>query len=99
MCNVNPFLNNTKVPPPSISVAEPSILCIFDADQIVKLIGSGFLRIDGVYPLITMDGVPLQVLGASNCNNVTEVVHGTLLFIIITSLWFLINSLLAMRLL
>lgn len=54
------------VPPPHIEAAEPPIICVYEGDVSVTLLGTGFLVVDGMDPLVELEGPPttnITVLG------------------------------------
>ncbi len=55
---------------PVITSVDKPVICLDDAAQSITFFGTGFLRIDGVFPLVSMNGVPLQVLGDNNCTSI-----------------------------
>jgi hypothetical protein len=57
---------------PVITSTVPPIICTDEEDQVVTLVGSDFLRLDGLAPLVTYDGVSVDVLPVQVEDNCVE---------------------------
>ncbi|HMI91733.1 MAG TPA: hypothetical protein VK509_10245, partial [Polyangiales bacterium] len=57
-------------PPPSIDEAQPSYVCLDDADRERRVHGSDFLTVDGVVPSVEVDGavLPTSAIATEDCD-------------------------------
>ncbi|MDF1565950.1 MAG: hypothetical protein P1V51_23140 [Deltaproteobacteria bacterium] len=66
-CHTEELVTLRVVPPPSISVVEPALVCTADGTRDVIVRGADFLNVDGVPPTATVGGTPVTVTGATDC--------------------------------
>jgi hypothetical protein len=59
------------VPPPSIDLVEPDLICNAQSDDVLTITGEGFLDIDGSLPMVDIGGHSFQATSINGCADVT----------------------------